>query len=370
MEHILYIMHIDWNWIKQRPQFIAEGLAKKYKVDVIYKHTYKKQGYQNNKKNRYKNLYINEVYSFPNRFGKYKLISKINDFLFKNKVKRIIRDKNIKYIYITSPLLLSVVPKNYNGKIFYDCMDDHYSLENNVKIKKQIIKEEARLIEKSDYVFISSEYLKDIIIKRYSVQNKRKLVLVRNGFKGPIMDINQIKRGERKSRFKITYFGTISSWFDFNLLSKSLNDFDNIEYELIGPIDSNKEVKIPNDSGIRLIGTVEHEKLNDLVQKSDALIMPFKVNEIIKAVDPVKLYEYINFDKNILSVYYGEIKRFTPFVYFYNDYTEYKNTLNKLLKINQIKYSTKERSNFLIQNTWSERIDKILKFIDQSNNKS
>ena len=46
MKTILYLMHIDWNWIKQRPQYIAEGLSKKYRVIVMYKHTYNNVGYQ------------------------------------------------------------------------------------------------------------------------------------------------------------------------------------------------------------------------------------------------------------------------------------------------------------------------------------
>ena len=34
---ILYLMHVDWNWIKQRPHCIAEGLAKNNnEVEVYY----------------------------------------------------------------------------------------------------------------------------------------------------------------------------------------------------------------------------------------------------------------------------------------------------------------------------------------------
>ena len=37
MKKILYVMHISWGWIKQRPQFIAEELAKTCEVDVYYR---------------------------------------------------------------------------------------------------------------------------------------------------------------------------------------------------------------------------------------------------------------------------------------------------------------------------------------------
>ena len=82
---------------------------------------------------------------------------------------------------------------------------------------------------------------------------------------------------------------------------------------------------------MEFMGTVEHNKLYSAVKDSTALIMPFKVNKIIESVDPVKLYEYINFNKNILTIKYNEINRFDKFVYFYSDYTEYKKQLEKLL---------------------------------------
>ena len=34
-------MHIGWNWIKQRPHYIAEELSKKYDVTVISDYNYR-----------------------------------------------------------------------------------------------------------------------------------------------------------------------------------------------------------------------------------------------------------------------------------------------------------------------------------------
>ena len=41
MKQILYLMHIPWGWIKQRPHFFAEKLAKDIIVDVKYKQPFK-----------------------------------------------------------------------------------------------------------------------------------------------------------------------------------------------------------------------------------------------------------------------------------------------------------------------------------------
>src|SRR2546422_1689702 len=34
---ILYAMHVDWRWIKQRPHFLAEELSKDYEVLVLFR---------------------------------------------------------------------------------------------------------------------------------------------------------------------------------------------------------------------------------------------------------------------------------------------------------------------------------------------
>ena len=359
MDHILYLMHIDWNWIKQRPQFIAEGLSKKYKVDVVYKYSYRNKNYQQNE-NELKNVTLNKIFSFPNKLAKLRVISEINTLIFRHKVKKIMKATKPKYVYITSPLLLKMLPSGFDANVIYDCMDDHYALESHPEIKAEIKENEEKLVNLAKYIFVSSMHLQEILLKRYKVNNKEKIYLIRNGFKGPILNLNRSSVFPSSTVFKIAYFGTISSWFDFDLINQSLKDFNNIEYELIGPIDKNRNFIIPQNKRIKLLGTVEHNKLYSKIKDCNALIMPFKLNDIIKSVDPVKLYEYINFDKNIVTVRYKEIQRFNDFVYFYNNYSEFKRILNKLMKNeNAVKYNKQMRHLFLRENTWEARISQI-----------
>ena len=54
---MLYIMHIDWNWIKQRPQFLVEELSQYYDVTVVYTYGYNRSLIkQPNKFNGFKKL--------------------------------------------------------------------------------------------------------------------------------------------------------------------------------------------------------------------------------------------------------------------------------------------------------------------------
>ena len=92
----------------------------------------------------------------------------------------------------------------------------------------------------------------------------------------------------------------------------------------------------------------------------DAPIMQFLVNDIILSVDPVKLYEYINLGKCVISVKYPEIERFEPFVYFYQSREEYIDLIERLSKNGFIpKYTEKQRTQFLEENSWDARYKTI-----------
>ena len=135
-----------------------------------------------------------------------------------------------------------------------------------------------------------------------------------------------------------------------------------VYYHIIGP----REVEAIENSNIVFEGTVEHAKLYEYIKDYDALIMPFIVNDIILSVDPVKLYEYISFGKCIISVYYPEIERFEPYVYFYKTQEEYDELINDLKEKGfPPKYSSEQQKRFLKENSWEYRYKAIKESIEK-----
>ena len=58
--------------------------------------------------------------------------------------------------------------------------------------------------------------------------------------------------------------------------------------------------------------------------------MPFCLVDIVKAVDPVKLYEYISWQKKIVVIDYPEIIRFSEFIWTYTNVEDYCSLLTEL----------------------------------------
>jgi len=347
---ILYLSHISWNWIFQRPQLLALFLERDFDCTVLNKKYV--LGHHISRNNVFPRK-IKNVYLLP-KANQIRPFAQINDFIYRQYVKQC---RNYDVIWVCYPGLYQFIPGNYEGKIVYDCMDNHVAMSSEEN-RDCLYKEEQKLIERADLIFVTSEKLRTII------PNLGKGILVRNGYQNKVAAL-PIKKPNVKSKYVIGYFGTISAdWFDFSLLQNGIPDFPCIEYKLLGPTE--KGIRYDSfGSHIIFEGVVEHDELGEYISDYDALIMPFKLNDIILSVDPVKLYEYINFGKCIISIWYPEIERFEPFVYFYHNTNEYVRLLGELCKKGfPAKYDENQRKDFLKDNTWEERYRVVKTSID------
>lgn len=355
MKKMLYTSHIDWNWIKQRPQFLAEGLHEHLDVTVAYM-------YQNSKretltKGKNHTLPTYPIYSIPfaARMG---WSRKIGEWFQRLQYRRIFRKCNPDSLYFTFPTQLSLLPDGYEGTVIYDCMDNYLAMVPAF-LKPVVLNYEPKLIRRADYILVSSQKLKEMLLEKYGTDIESKMVLVRNGYNGNVLPA--AAPSSANDTFTISYIGTIGSWFNFEYILKSLDEFPNLEYRIIGPADN---PDLPVAERLVYLGTVEHDKLYDAIADVQCLTMPFQLNEIVEAVDPVKLYEYINFNKNILCIRYKEIERFEPFVYFYTDYDSFRNQIDSMMKNPTLRYNQSMRESFLMENSWKTRVDQIMQAIN------
>ena len=101
---------------------------------------------------------------------------------------------------------------------------------------------------------------------------------------------------------------------------------------------------------------------------SDALIMPFKINELIRSVNPVKLYEYIYSNKPIIAPLYTESKPFNKYVYLYDSKKELFDLVNSVECGNLVtKCTNDENMAFVLKNTWDYRVSEIIELLNSAN---
>lgn len=367
MKKMLYLMHVPWGWAKQRPHFLAEELSNFFDVTVMYNISYHFKGYVKN--TVHNNLHIKKMFYIP-YINRIPLLKKINNVILRQQIK-ILNYFNFNSIaWITHPNLYKYIIDTNFESIIYDCMDDALEFPAVQKNKEQseLLQLEEQLCKRSKLIICSSDHLKYKLICRYSI-DKNKIRVVNNGIKLSNLSLKinlpqYIKKYFEGITKKIVYIGTISEWFDFDLIIDSLDKIQNIQYLLFGP----KEVQIPLHKSITYGGPIPHEYVASVMSIADVLVMPFKVTELIKGVNPVKVYEYIYSNKPSLIVEYPETKKFDDFVYLYNSNYDYINKLKYILMDQAPKLiSSNEKNKFLKENDWSSRTNEIMRIFNEFN---
>lgn len=352
---ILYCMQVPWGWIKQRPQFIAEGLSKFNDITVVDRLEFKKGI------NDVSDINLYHLKRLP--FERIHVIRYLNSLLYKLQYYFLLKNKDI--VWITSPLQYKNLKSICKGKtIIYDCMDDMPALAVGKQMKKETLQYEKLLYNRADIILATSNHLKNHLINLYG---KKTIHVVNNAINERItqyrIDLPQMLENLfYQNYFNITYIGTISEWFDFELIKKMLKRHPNIVLHLFGP----KDVDIPQISQIRYHGSVKHEFILGIMKKSQALIMPFVVTDLIQSVNPVKLYEYIYSGIPCIAPQYGESLQFNDYVYLYKNESEFENIITYLENKGKNKQEENVCQQYALNNTWSGRINEIIQILNHT----
>lgn len=348
---ILYISSVNWNWIKQRPHFICEGLAKYgYSVDYFSMTPFGKQKIKKVDLNL-QNLTVKDIYSIP-------LGSRCNLIRYLNKriVDKVLDLEDYDVIFFTHPLQTTFFERSMLEKlpIIYDCMDNISAFYIG-EIKKRVLELEQELCKVSRRIIASSCTLKKRMVQRYNL-DENKVEVIRNAVDESFFSEDSYGESKRLTLRKpcMMYVGTIEDWLDFDLLNKLLRENPTWTLYMVGPYRRKMKDRIVYRERCIWLGKKDHKEIPALIEAADLMVIPFKKTELIECVDPVKMYEFIAMGKNILSTYWDELDYFKDYkdLYFMSDVSG----LNLDLKKEFCQWSTYKAKEFQNNNVWNNRI--------------
>ena len=354
---ILYLMHVDWRWIKQRPQFLAEALMEHYEVLVMDRKCIVPGVQLTTNRNP---VGRRSLLPTPWRWQAARWFTVPSQRAWVSVAASRFKPDTI---WLTHPALLEGIPGSCAGlPIVYDCMDDVLGFPASDRTIAFLARLERELVERAALILCSSSRLRDLLISRNAGVVRSKLVIVRNAISSSLLDRQSVLTARsQENRVRIGYFGTIADWLDFDALLAGLNQNQQLEFHLVGPTLIRA---IPRHDRLKVHRPVPHEDLAQLSERFDAFVMPFRLNGLTASVDPVKLYEYLAFGKEIITVQYAEIDQFAPFVHFYQNVLDFLKLLDRLTTNTlERKNLGPDRSAFLSQNTWEARCAQILRVL-------
>lgn len=352
-------MHLDWKWIKQRPQYIAEELSKYYDVYVFYQYARKRELLTQNKT---KGLKLIPWIGIPKRYD-VPILWHLTKLYIRAFVKLFMLFTKPDFVWVGAPYLMDYIPKSTKFPIIHDSMDNfQWFYGPGTFMNGYISTPEKRALKESKIIFTSAHALAEVINNKYPC--KEKTVLIRNAFGGNIIETAPDPvYTPQKDKLKIGFVGALGHSMDFKLMHKWLDEFPNLEINLIGPIDKYHSQWFRDR--LNFLGAIDHNKLYDKVKDFHALMLPFRIDDSVLSRDCIKLYEYINFNKPIIAVRYPEIERFEDWVDFYNKNEEAVEIMRRYVENGpKRKYTAEQRIQFLNDNSWEARVKVIVKHLN------
>lgn len=273
---------IDFHYMKQRPQHLAEAFAEAGFL-VLYG-------------------------TLNHRIDTTQVVEKINERLY------LIEDKYFPYLHHAftpeESIYYCLWPNNakYLGHLkfsylIYDIMDDIGLLELPIE---EMLPLHNQLIEQANLITVSARRLLDSIAEKY----QQKTLLVNNGVAHQFIEL--VEQAQPSALFDeiganrpiIGYTGAIAEWFDFALIAYLAKENPHLVFVFVGPV-----LNVESDVGLLqsmhdnvfFYPPVKHEEIPSILQAFTVSIIPFIKNDITDAVSPVKLFEYMGTGRPIVT---------------------------------------------------------------------
>ena len=246
-------------------------------------------------------------------------------------------------------------------KIF-DAVDD-WSKHPSYKNQRQLLQNNYRQIaKKADIIFTVSENLRQSLFK-----GQKNVYWIANGtdlkFQNPNLK-SMSKSKCQKRKVMIGYVGVIQSRVDFKLVQFLAESHQDKEFVFVGPVWKDAEIKkVRGLKNIKFVGQISYDDLPKYLSKFDIGIIPHKINDFTRSMDPMKSYEYLAFGLPVVST--QKLTNDDQLLYFADNPTDFSQAISRALKENSQELIDR-RQKFAQENSWERRVEEMMKIISNS----
>jgi GT2 family glycosyltransferase len=247
------------------------------------------------------------------------------------------------------------VQQRWGWRIVYDCMDEW---ENFPGIQQESLALEKEMVQSCDLLVVTAQRLHD---KWQSYRRPpQPIVLARNAADyqfyaarcRPNDLLGQIPRPV------IGYYGAIADWFDVALLAEVACLRPNYTFVLLGGVFDVDVSSLQALSNVQLLGQQPYETMPQYLYHFAACMIPFKINPITEATDPVKFYEYLSGGKPVVSVKLPELEPYRDYVYLAESAADFAEQLDRALAEDGPQ-KAEQRKALARQHSWAGRCQRI-----------
>ena len=159
------------------------------------------------------------------------------------------------------------------------------------------------------------------------------------------------------------YVGDMAHWFDFALVNQLTERLQGVSFVFIGP-DRMAKTHITNRPNVHIIGRRPFEVVPGYLGNADVGLIPFDVAnhaELVNAVNPLKLYEYLACGLPVVATRWQELERLNSPATLCDDLDDF------LVAIGSLTSNPPDPAvglAFAEQSSWTNRVQLLLDAID------
>jgi len=358
LQRIIYFAPIEWDFIYQRPQHLAQRLAGTY--DFYY---FQPLGLRNLRISDWKRAskrvlgMVRGRNPFPYLHVKNLLFvpiinhhfQKSNLWLLRRQLAPLADGRTIVWVTTPSHLFPDLLNQIQFKSLVYEMMDDYAKI--HTPIETHIKETEAWLINRADLIIATSSRLFE---KGMKLNQQKKAVLIRNGVDYDFFNKCDYQRPpDLKNMGKIAgYIGTVEHWIDFETMYSLAERRVDIDFVFIGPI---KIRGLPKRKNLHYLGEKKYNEIPHYCHFFDVCLIPFNPGELADSINPVKLYEYFALGKPVVSFEMKELLPFADLLYLAKDRQDFSIKLESALMENDDRMKAKRRELARL-NDWSVKV--------------
>lgn len=215
-------------------------------------------------------------------------------------------------LWLGTPWMASLVKHIQASRICYDYMDDIPGFFEG-RTRQRAAQHENFLLRRCDFVIVSSAALHEKASKF-----NRNVHLVQNGVAiDHYAEQNRTCPAELQSlpRPILGYLGSVGSWFDVELATQLAATYREGSVVIVGGVVRMSAPKLLSLPNVHLLGWKPHRDIPRYLAAFDVCLIPFRINELTLAVNPIKFYEHCAAGKPTVSVSLPELERYRDICY-------------------------------------------------------
>ncbi len=248
--------------------------------------------------------------------------------------------------------------QTFGASVVFDCMDDWQSMPMISEFNRR---EERALVTECDLLVLTARQLSE----RYAASARRSVLAPNaadfDAFGAPVEAHDSLAEVPKPI---VGYFGAIADWFDYDLFHDVVTSRPQYSFVLVGGLGLETEVCIKEIERFRelpnvfLMGHRSYGELPSYLRQFDVCVIPFVIDDVTRATDPVKVYEYLSQGKPVVATAMPELSDRSSLIYLAENAVDFACKLDLAVSENDPELK-RRRISYAARNTWRDRLESI-----------